>query len=249
MRDSAALLDATSGPAPGDPYPAPERVRPFLDEVGADPGVLRIGFSRTSAEATPLHPDSAEALEVTLRLLESLGHVLVEASFPEFDERTGNAINTFMSSSAAWILAYWQRRLGHAPGPGELNEWTATLIDGAKNISAADFLLARDDINAFSRHVAADFEDYDLFLSPTVTTPPPTLAAIKENPGDMIRNAGIIANLTGNPAMSVPLFWNAAGLPIGSHFLARYGDEVTLFRLAAQLEVAQPWADRWPPLR
>jgi amidase len=246
VRDSAAALDATSGPAPGDPYWAPPPARPFAQEVGATPGTLRIGFSRISAEGTELHSDCLAALDATLAVLEGLGHELAETQFTPIDEKTGNAIGVLMNGSTAWVIAYWERRLGRAPKPGELTEWTATLAEAGKSITAADWLLAGDDTNAYVRRAAAWFDDYDLFLSPTVTTPPPTLAAIKENPGEMIRNACVIANITGNPAMSVPLFWNGDGLPIGSHFMAPFGDEATLLRLAAQLEAAQPWADKWP---
>lgn len=248
VRDSAAALDVSSGPAPGDPYWAPPPARPFAEEVGADPGRLRIAYSRISAEGTPLHPDCATALDRTLTLLESLGHILVEAPFEPIDERTGNAIGVLMSGAAAWILAYWERRLGRAAQPGELEPWTLGLIEGAKTISASDWLLARDDINSYARRAARFFDSYDLFLGPTVTTPPPTLADMKENPGEMIRNAGVIANLLGNPAVSVPLYRNEHGLPIGSHFLAPFGDEATLLRVSAQLETAAPWSQDWPAL-
>jgi amidase len=120
------------------------------------------------------------------------------------------------------------------------------MADAGRGVSAAQWVLAGDDLHAYSRRAAHYFDDFALFLSPTVTTPPPTLEAMKANPGEMIRNAGVIANVTGNPAMSVPLFWNGDGLPIGSHFLAPFGDEATLLRLASQLEAAQPWADKWP---
>jgi amidase len=214
--------------------------------VGAEPGRLRIGFSRISAEGTALHPDCLAALDATLALLEQLGHDLTEAPFTEIDARTGAAIGTVMTGATAWVIAYWERRLGRAPQPGDLEPSTEAMADAGKGVSAAQWILGMDDINDYTRGAARYFDDYDLFLSPTVTTPPPLLAEIKQNPGEMIRNAGVIANLTGNPAMSVPLFWNADGLPIGSHFLAPFGDEATLFRLAAQLEAAQPWADKWP---
>jgi amidase len=246
VRDSAVVLDATSGPAPGDPYFAPPVARPFAHEVGADPGVLRIAYSRVSAEGTPLHPDCLAAVDATVELLDSLGHRVTEAAFTPIDAATGRAIGTLLNGATAWILAYWVRRLGREPQPGELEPATLAMARAGASVSASDWLLARDDINAYSRRAAAWFDNYDLFLCPTVTTPPPTLADIKANPGEMIRNAGIIANITGNPAMSVPLFWNADGLPIGSHFLAPFGDEATLLRLASQLEAAQPWAGKWP---
>jgi amidase len=257
VRDSAWALDVTSGPDKGDPYCAPPNARPFLDEVGADPGPLRIAYSRESAEGTELHPDCLAALDATLPLLESLGHHLTEAPFTPIDERTGNALGTLINGATAWIAAYWERRLGRAPQPGELEPPTAAMVNAGRGLRATDWLLAQDDINTFTRRAARWFDDYDLFLSPTVTTPPLPLgvmsAGTEDEPfkgmaaaGAMIRNAGVIANITGNPAMSVPLYWNGDGLPIGSHFLAPFGDEATLLRVAAQLETAQPWADRWP---
>ena len=246
VRDSAWALDVTSGPDKGDPYAAPPNARPFLDEVDADPGRLRIGYSRMSAEGTPLHPDCLAALDAAVALLDSLGHALTEASFTPIDGATGAAIGTVMTASSAWILEYWVRRLARRPEPGEIEESTLGLINAGAKVTAAQWLLARDDINAYSRRCAHFFDDYDLFLSPTVTTPPFRIGAGGDAWNDMIRNAGIIANITGNPAMSVPLFWTGDGLPIGSHFLAPFGDEATLLRLAAQLEAAQPWADKWP---
>jgi amidase len=257
VRDSAFALDATSGPDKGDPYCAPANPRPFVDEVGSDPGQLRVAYSRTSAEGTDLHPDCLAALDATLALLESLGHRVTEAPFTQIEERTGAAIGTLMNGSTAWIAAYWIRRLGRDPQPGELEPSTVAMIEAGRHTSAADWLIAQDDINGFRRRSARFFDDYDVFLCPTVTTPPLALGLMspgtEDEPfkglavaGTMIRNAGVIANITGNPAMSVPLFWNDEGLPIGSHFLAPFGDEATLLRLASQLEAAQPWADKWP---
>ncbi|MEY2471126.1 MAG: amidase [Actinomycetota bacterium] len=257
VRDSAFALDATSGSDKGDPYCAPVNPRPFVDEVGAEPGQLRVAYSRTSAEGTDLHPDCLAALDATLALLESLGHRVTEAPFTQIDERTGSAIGTLINGSTAWIAAYWIRRLGREPQPGELEPSTVAMIDAGRRTSAADWLIAQDDINAFTRRSARFFDDYDVFLCPTVTTPPLALglmsAGTEDEPfkglaeaGTMIRNAGVIANITGNPAMSVPLFWNGEGLPIGSHFLAPFGGEATVLRLASQLETAQPWADKWP---
>ena len=245
VRDSAFVLDVTSGPEKGDPYWAPPPARPFAEEVGADPGRLRIGYSHTSAEGTELHADCTAALDATLALLDELGHEVVEAPFAPIDERTGAAIGTLMNGATAWILAYWVRRLGRTPEDGELEPLTAAMAEAGAHTSAAQWLLATDDINAYTRRAARCFDDYDVFLTPTVTSPPFRIGETQFM-GDMIRNACVIANITGNPAMSVPLFWNADGLPIGSHFLAPFGDEATLFRLAAQLEAAQPWADRWP---
>jgi amidase len=124
-------------------------------------------------------------------------------------------------------------------------------------VTAAEYLEAVEDLQRFSRTVARFLTTVDLWLTPTLSTPPPPLGVIAstaEEPwqslrtsGQTIRYAGVVANLAGNPAMSVPLWWNGEDIPIGVHFLARYGDEATLLRLASQLEQARPWRERRPP--
>jgi amidase len=258
VRDSAALLDATSGPDVGDPYWAPPPARPFLDEVGADPGRLRIGLCVRTPEGDLGHPDCVAAAEHAARLCESLGHDVFEAPWPGFTPDVGAAIGTVMQSATAWVLRYWIRHVGREPGPDEIEPLTRALWEGGERITAAEWLLAIGETQRFSRRVAQAFQSFDLFLTPTMSTPPLPIGVMRSTPeepmksieisGASVRYAGVFANLTGNPAMSVPLWWNDEGLPIGAHFLAPFGDEATLFRLAAQLESAQPWADRLPPV-
>ena len=258
VRDSAALLDATAGPASGDPYWAPPPARPFLDEVGADPGRLRIAFTARTPEGDLGHPDCVAALEHAARVCESLGHELVETDWPGFTPEVGAAIGTVIQGATAWILAYWIRRIGREPGPDEIEPLTRALWEGGKRVTAADWLLAVEETQRFSRRVAAFFRDVDLFLTPTMSSPPLAIGAIGSTEDDpwhamhvsapTVRYAGVAANLTGNPAMSVPLYWNDEAMPIGVHFLAPFGDEATLLRLAAQLEAAQPWRDHRPPI-
>jgi amidase len=257
VRDSAALLDATAGPAPGDPYPC-TAAAPFLPEVGRDPGRLRIAFTDRTPEGVPGHPDCVAALRDAAALCESLGHELVEADLPGLTPQVGGAIGTVFGAATAWIVGYWIRRLGREPGPEELDPLTRAYWDMGRGVSAADYLLAIGDCQAFARVVARFLGEYDLWLTPTLSTPPLPLGEIVSTPeeplralergGPTVAYAGVVANITGNPAMSVPLFWNDAGLPIGVHFLGRYGDEATLFRLAAQLEAAHPWQGRRPPV-
>jgi amidase len=256
VRDSAALLDATSGPAPGDPYRAPMPVRPFAAEVGADPGRLRIGFTDRTPEGVPGHPDCRAAVADAAALCESLGHELVEVELPGLTPEVGSAIGTVFMAATAWILAYWIRRLGRKPEADELEPLTRAYWDMGRGATAADYLLAIEDCQAFARGVARFLTDVDVWLTPTLSTPPLPIGEIVstadeplralERGGPTVAYAGVVANITGNPAMSVPLFWNADGLPIGVHFLGRYGDEATLLRLAAQLEAARPWQGRRP---
>jgi amidase len=258
VRDSAALLDATSGPDLGDPYWAPPPARPFLDEVGADPGRLRIGYTTRTPDGDPGHPDCVAAADHAARLCASLGHEVTETDWPGFTPEVGAAIGTMIYAATAWILRYWIRRVGREPGEDEIEPLTRALWQAGEKVTAAGWLLAVEDIQRFSRRVAGFFTGFDAFLTPTMSTPPlpiGTMVSTPEDPwrslevsGQTVRYAGVVANLTGNPAMSVPLWWNDDGLPIGVHFLGRFGDEATIIRLAAQLEAAQPWAGRRPAL-
>jgi amidase len=258
VRDSAALLDVVSGPAVGDPYVAPARRRPFRDEVGADPGRLRVGYSSRRADGAPAHPDCVAALDDTLRLLADLGHEVVGAELPGLGAEVGSAIGTVFDAATAWIVGYWSRRLGRPPAEDELEPLTRAYLERGRRVTAADYLLAIESCQRFSRGVAAWLTDLDVWLTPTLSSPPAHLGEITstdEEPfraleagGATVAYAGVVANITGHPAMSVPLWWNEEGLPIGVHFLGRFGDEATLFRLAAQLEAARPWRDRRPPV-
>jgi amidase len=258
VRDSAALLDAVSGPDVGDPYVAPAPRRPFLAEAGIEPGRLRIGYSSRRADDAPAHPDCVAALEDAVQLLTDLGHELVEAELPGLGPEVGSAIGTVFTAATAWIIGYWTRRLGRPPAEDELEPLTRFYWERGRAVSAADYLLAIETCQRFSRGVAAWLATYDAWLTPTLSAPPALLGEItstEDEPtralevgGATVAYAGVVANVTGNPAMSLPLWWNGAGLPIGVHFLGRYGDEATLFRLAGQLEAARPWAARRPPV-
>ena len=258
VRDSAALLDATSGPAGGDPYWAPPPTRPFAAEVGADPGRLRIAFTPRTPDGSLGHPDCLAALDDAVALCTSLGHELVENDLPGLDADVGSAIGTVFNAATAWIVRYWINRLGREPGPDELEALTRTYWDAGERVSAAEYLLAIGALQRFSRTVASFLTDVDLWLTPTMSTPPALLGEIvstadepmraAEKGGPTVAYPAVVANITGNPAMSVPLWRNSAGLPIGVHFLGRFGDEATLLRLAAQLEAARPWSARMPAM-
>jgi amidase len=260
VRDSAALLDAVNGPMVGDPYPAPPIARPFLDEVGRDPGRLRIAWSARTAEGDLGHPDCVAALADAVALLESLGHEVVEADLPGLTPDVGEAIGIGMNAAVAWIVGYWIRKLGREPGPDDLEPLTRAFWEQGQLVTAARYLQAVEDIQRFARIVGRFLSGgpsgYDLYLNPTMSEPPARIGEITSTPqeplralergGRTVRYAGVVANLTGNPAMSVPLWWNDQGLPIGVHFLGRFGDEATLFRLASQLEATRPWPTRRP---
>ncbi|MBA2443624.1 MAG: amidase [Rubrobacter sp.] len=257
VRDSAALLDATSGPAPGDPYAAPPPERPFLREIGADPGRLRIAFSAASATGTPVHEDCSAAARDAAALCAELGHEVEEAA-PALDgELLTHSFTVLWSSGVAAGIEGAARFLGREPSPEEFEPLTWALYEMGHRRSAPEYLTALGALQRISRQVAGFLSGFDLFLTPTLAEPPLPLGTLDETPEDPLRGFRRsteyvpftpLSNVTGQPAMSVPLFWNGDGLPVGTHFAGRFGDEATLFRLAAQLEEARPWAGYRPPV-
>jgi amidase len=257
VRDSAALLDVIAGPSPGDPYTAPARVRPFLDEVGVDPGRLRIAWTARPPLAVPVDPACAAAARSTADLLAELGHHVEEAA-PDFDGEV--LIEPLVR---VWAICNQDderratRLLGRPVRPGELEVTTWELIEYGRRFDAVDLLDALADLAAASRAIAPFFERYDAWVTPTLASPPVGLGVLNQSQGgateywrfDCAFNPwNPIANVTGQPAVSLPLSWTADGLPVGSLIFGRVADEATLLRLASQLEAARPWADRWPPI-
>lgn len=264
VRDSAALLDATSGPDPGDPYQAPPKERPFLEEVRREVGRLKIGFLTSipggwSIE-TRLHQDCENAVKDAARLCESLGHIVKEIAPEELSY--SNLFKTFgklFSCLTGHFIAYWEKELGKELTQDHLEPVTWVSYQAGLKRTGADYLGIVEALQLFSRKLAHWYDEggYDMILSPTISIPPTKLGAFQLVPDDPMRWARMsntfvaltyIYNITGQPAMSVPLFWNEANVPIGVQFAGRFGDEATLFRLAAQLEQARPWADRKPPI-
>jgi len=256
VRDSAALLDVVAGPMAGDPYTAQKPDRPFLQEVGAPTGRLRIGFATTSPGGFDIDPACIAAVHAAARLCESLGHEVQEAT-PAFNAETVFAdFTTVFLVGAATNVA--RRTGGELPAPGMLEPLTYAAAARGQKISAADYTLALARLHREARRVATFFERYDIWLTPTLTSPPRRIGFFDTATADVdawFRRVvafipfTALCNITGQPAANVPLYWNADGLPIGCQFAARYGDEATLFRLSAQLEQAQPWQQRKPQLR
>jgi Asp-tRNA(Asn)/Glu-tRNA(Gln) amidotransferase A subunit family amidase len=256
VRDSAAVLDATAGPAPGDPYFAAPPPRPFLEEVGAAPGRLRIAVTTEAFNGVTVHPDCVAATTAAAALCEELGHTVEEAA-PAFDvEGLDRNYNLMFAVNAAANIALRARALGREPAPDGFERVTWAMVELARTIGAADYVQILHRLHGISREIAIFFQTYDVLLTPTLAEPPLRLGVLDMMSEDLeAYNERLWRftpftypfNVTGQPAMSVPLSWNEAGLPIGIHFVGRYGDEATLFRLAAQLEQARPWADRRPP--
>jgi amidase len=251
VRDSAALLDATAGPDVGDPYWAPPPERPYLQEVGADPGRLKIAFTTRAGADVKVDADCVQAVEDTAKLCTELGHEVEEKTLPLKAEVLFDAFSVLWSAGTASTL----KMLGDVREQVEPLSWA--LKEMSEQFSAADYILAVQTLQSVSREVARFFQDYDILLTPTLAEPPLPLGAFDSPPDNPLhgfyRSAMFacftpVCNMTGQPGMSVPLFWNADNLPVGSHFIGRFGDEATLFRLAAQLEEARPWADRRPAI-
>jgi Asp-tRNA(Asn)/Glu-tRNA(Gln) amidotransferase A subunit family amidase len=257
VRDTAAFLDATAGPAAGDAFMAPPAAGLFLAAVGADPGRLRIGWSAAPPVEAVVDPVCAAAVRSVAERLVSLGHE-VEEALPTFDgEVLQDAMGQVWAASNAAGAAAAEARLGRTLRPDELEITTWELVEVGKRMSALDLLHAYDALAGASRAIAPFFERYDAWLTPTLAQPPLPLGVLNASYGgglawwrfDLTFNPwNPVANVTGQPAISLPLDWSPDGLPIGVLFTGRFGGEATLLRLAAQLEVARPWASRRPPV-
>jgi amidase len=259
VRDAAALLDAVAGAdvgAPGHPVPP---ARPYLEQVSTPPGRLRIAWTTTPASGTKVDPECEKAVHDTVRLLTELGHTLVEDR-PRYDWddflHSVHVIWTAYTTAAVDGLA---EALGRKPGPDNLEAVTLACYEDGNRHTAADLFKAIGHGNLLSRQVGAFFQSVDAFVTPTLARAPAPLGEFDQNRKGMTAMEWTrqiftfapftpIFNSTGQPAISLPLHWSASGLPIGVQIAGRFGDEATLFRLAAQLEQARPWAGKRPPV-
>ena len=277
VRDSAALLDATAGADPGAPYAAPAQARPFVDEARTAPGRLRIAFTRQALFGRHVHADCVAGLEASAKLLESLGHIVEEATPPVDGQAWAIAFVTVLAGEVRAEIDAVSRIVGRRPRAGDFEPATYSLGLLGNAISAADAASAARTLHLAARTMAPFFEQHDVLMTPTLGAPPARIGSLQPsaaenrvmrivnamNAGWLLKSLGVVKplaektfdyipftplfNATGQPAMSVPLHWNDAGLPVGMQFVARLGGEATLFRLAGQLEQARPWFDRLPP--
>jgi amidase len=277
VRDCAALLDATQGADVGAPYEIRPPARPYLAEVAAPPGRLRIAFTTAPFIADTIHPDCVAGVSATAALLAELGHEVVEAS-PPFDRDAWlQALMVILAAETSIDIEKAGEIIGHQLGLDDFE--TASFVIGllGRSWSAADYARAARYMQRWAREVGAFFANYDVLLTPTLAAPPIEIGALRPQPIERailtivgrLRLAGLLRvsglanglvkkplsfiphlplfNVTGQPALSLPLHWNASGLPIGTQSVARMGEEATLFRLAGQLEQARPWFERTPP--
>jgi amidase len=257
VRDAAGVLDVISNPMPGDPYYAPPLPRPLAQEVGADPGRLRIGFlDHPDAEGYLDDPQCRAAVARAASLLESLGHH-VEPSGPAamFEpEFPGHFLAIIAADTEATMQAF-ETLLGRPVDDDEIEPRNASYRRAGRQLSAPAYLQSRAWAGMWARRMASWWTGHDLLLTPTLGAPPPELGWFTEAGPEQeaVRVASFIPytaqfNLTGQPAVSLPLHWTPGGLPVGVQLVAAYGREDLLVRVASQLEQAAPWGDRRPPV-
>ena len=267
VRDTAAILDAIAGPMPGDPYFATPPTRPFLEEVGTAPGVLRIGvLADFPGQATPLHPDCVAAVHATAQLLSALGHTVEESSPSALndEQERRRQVWAILTSAIASHIDTLGKQTGKAVTQDDVEIHTWAMVEIGRARTATRYIEALEWLQADTRRLARWWQPedgtagFDILVTPTIAEPPPRLGefvSTPENPlGGARRSATLMPftvpfNVTGQPAISLPLHWNSAGLPIGVQLVAAYGREDVLFRIAAQLEQAKPWAEQWPAVR
>lgn len=259
VRDSAALLDATAGADAGAPYFPPAPPRPYLEEARTPPGRLRIALSDQTWNGAPVSAECKEALRRAAGLCEELGHEVVPAQ-PGFDGGLVRAgLYPLLLAYSAYLVDKMCPMFGLNPGPDTLEATNLTMAAAGQKLSASDMIAALSARDMLSRQVGQFFSQFDVLLTPTLSSPALSVGAASANDPSHGAEAWLDHcfrfapftppfNLSGNPAMSVPLHWTEEGVPVGAHFVGRYGDEATLFRLAGQLEQAAPWQGRRPAI-
>ena len=261
VRDTAALLDAVHGPAVGDPYWAPPPARPYVEELTAAPAPLRIGWTAASFDGSvEVDPQVVDATEATARLLEELGHRVEQASPGAF--AAGDTLEYFLPAYSSWVareLDHLGELVGEPVTEDGVEPGTWAIAEAGRATTAAQYLAAVEGLHRLSRAAIAwwEVDGFDVLLTPTLPELPPTLGqfgSTKEDPLAGLFRSSIPAhftapfNVTGQPAISVPLHQSTEGLPIGMQLVGAPAREDVLIRVAAQLEQALPWADRRPPV-
>lgn len=261
VRDSAALLDAVMGPALGDPYAAPPLPMSLTEAAAAPPGRLRVGFLPGTLTGEAIHPDCRAAVESAAALLEELGHDVFEAAPPAADTRgaMGRVVDVIACGSALAIRKVVDAR-GRPLEEGEVEPLARAAMRHAGSIDGAAYLEAVGAIHAYGRDLAAYLAEMDVLLTATLAEPPAEVGRFGHDRDDFVEyrlgEGGVLDyspftaafNASGQPAASVPLSWNDAGLPIGVHLAAPFGEDARLVSLSAQMEAARPWAGRRPPV-
>jgi amidase len=258
VRDAAAMLDAVAGPDIGAPAMIAPFAHPLAQEVGAAPGKLRIAWTTTPASGAKIDAECIKAVHEAVRTLEDLGHTLIEGG-PKYDwDAFLDNVHPIWAAFTALSVDTVARTLGRTPGPDNLEAVTLACYEDGKRISALELLSAQGYHNMLSRSVGAFFQTVDALVTPTIARPPVPLGEMNQNKAGMTAMQWTrqvfaycpftpLFNTTGQPAISLPLYWTPGGLPIGVQIAGRFGGEATLMRVASQLEQARPWANRKPP--
>jgi len=259
VRDSAAMLDWTGYPEDDAPYAPAPKSRPYMDEIATPPGRLRIGFCNETVQGQPLHPDVKNTFDATVKLCESLGHTMIDV--PTLGVRLKRLYKAQgFVSGAVGIVGYeeWAEKMGRPIDESTVEWLTLVGYRAAKETSPKDVAWGLQTIRLITRQILALYRNFDVLLQPIQISPAPALGfldTMKVRAREFNMRQGQIygltpiANLTGQPAMSMPMAISAENnLPVSMMFSGRYGDEATLFRLAAQIEQAQPWIQRKPPV-
>lgn len=259
VRDSAALLDATCGPGIGDTVSAPPPARPYVDELRTDPGRLRIGMLDHHPQGGQVDAEVTKATRAVGKLLESLGHH-VEPSWPKAleDKTFGRMFGALWSANVGLSERIFEDQLGRKLEDHEFEPMNRVQTDYAEHFSAIDYVQALSAVTQYRRALRSWWHDgWDLLLTPTLAELPLPLGTIvndPDHPMSPMKRAGQFVvftppfNVSGQPAISLPLEWTAEGLPVGVQLVAAYGREDVLFRVASQLEQANPWAQRTPDI-
>jgi amidase len=257
VRDCAAMLDWTGRPLAHAFFAPPPKAGPYLDELARPPARLRMAFYGDPPSATTLHPDVARTLADTVRLLGELGHEVVERPLDVDWRALYRAQGVWGAGNFAAMMAEHTAILGRGPEEGEIERLSRWIWDIGRTVTAETHVQAEHALKDAIPAILAHWDEIDVFLCPTMITPPPPIGHIDPvnlEPRELNRRQAKTFgftppfNFTGQPAISLPLGQSADGLPIGMMFAARYADEATLLRLAAQLEEARPWAGQRPPI-
>ncbi len=258
VRDSAALLDATAGMELGSPYFSPPPQRPFLNEIGADPGKLRIALAIDTPAGTPLDQECRKAASEAAKLCERLGHRVEEARLPIEDRWMREAFLTVLRVSLARTLDDAAKPLGRPVTDKDVEPVTWVIAQAGRSVSVIAYSRAIATMHQVGLAMAKFQQKYDVILSPTLAKPPVALGVLSLSPASITQYTKDVTefgphtalyNVTGQPSMSVPLHWSSDGLPIGVMFSGRFGEDGLLLRLASQLEKARPWSGKRPNIK
>jgi len=257
VRDSAVMMDALGGPEPPSIYHALPPERPYAEETTREPGRLRIAFTdKHTYDNETIDPEIAQAVRDVAAMLEKLGHH-VEERAPKIPANGPDVMALIVGANVAQPVQICEERLGRAITDADFEPLTLAMAHNARKRTAVDYIAAQTAAFQISRALYEFFATCDVFLSPTLCRLPLRLGELDSMSKDFsliprtLRSyipGTAMFNMSGQPAMSVPLAWSRSGLPIGMMFAARFGDEATLFRLAAQLEQERPWKAKLPPI-